>query len=84
MDANARRGRRVASETRTVEYYRCWSGNGGDSGQWDTDFIEIPKDTPDDELDKAVVKACEEVAWKDERPLFVGYYCDSDPLDEEE
>ena len=41
-------------EMREVEYWRCWAGNGGDSGQWDTSFIKIPVNTPDEELDAAV------------------------------
>ena len=58
-------------QTRRVEYYRLW---GGDSGTWDTDYIDIPADTPDDMVDKAIRKAAETVQWRDEPPVIVGYY----------
>jgi len=63
---------------RQVEYYRCWAGDGGDSGTWDTDFIEIPKDTPDDKLDAAVREAAQKVQWREEPPVLTGFYAKSE------
>jgi hypothetical protein len=67
--------------TRTVEYYRCWAGNGGDSGTWDTDFIQIPADTSDDELDQAVREAAARIRWTYEGPVLVGFYAGADDAD---
>lgn len=69
---------------REVEYYRCWAGNGGDSGSWDTDFIKIPLNTPDDQLTKAVQAAAAKIEWKDEAPCFVGYYAESESLGDDD
>ena len=63
------------SATREVEYYRCW---GGDSGTWDTSFLDIPADTPDHLLNEAVILAASKVDWSDEPPQFVGFYADAD------
>jgi hypothetical protein len=62
-------------QTRTVQYYRCWSDK-----TWDTDFIEIPADTPDTHLDKAVREAAMTIPWKEELPEMVGYYDAEDEL----
>lgn len=69
---------------REVEYFRCWPGNQGDSGVWDTGFIEIPANTPDSKLHQAVQAAADKVEWTDEPPCFVGFYAESEPLDDEE
>ena len=39
---------------REIEYYRLWTGNGGDSGMWDTDFVAIPSDTPEDKIEQGI------------------------------
>ena len=57
---------------REVEYFRLWAGNSGDSGTWDTDFLEIPADTPDDQLDQAVQEAAAKIEWPKEPPVMVG------------
>ena len=67
-------------KVRRVEYYRLW---GGDSGTWDTDFIDVPADTPDDMLDQAIRKAAARIEWRDEVPVIVGYYYDVDEEDDE-
>jgi hypothetical protein len=68
-------------KTRRVEYYRLW---GGDSGTWDTDFINIPTDTSDDKVDEAIRKAAGKIKWRDGPPVIVGYYCDSDEQGDED
>jgi hypothetical protein len=69
--------------TRSVEYYRCWAGNNGDSGTWDTVSIDVPADTPEDKLEEAVREAVAKIDWRDgEAPVIVGLYCAND--DEEE
>ncbi len=55
--------------TRTIEYWRMWEGQ-----QWDTDFIEIPYDTDEDDIGLAVQTAANDIDWKDEIPVFVGVY----------
>ena len=73
------------SKTRSVEYYRCWAGNGGDSGTWDTDFIDVPADTPEDRLEAAVREVAASIDWQNgEAPVLVGLYCASGDYDEEE
>lgn len=56
-------------KTRTIEYYRAWDG-----GQWDTEFIEIPSDTDEDDIALAVQMAANAISWKDDIPVFVGVY----------
>lgn len=68
-------------KTRRVEYYRLW---GGDSGTWDTDFIEIPADTPDGRLDMAIRKVAGKIKWRNDVPVIVGYYCDTDDENDNE
>ncbi len=56
-------------ETRSIEYYRLWSG-----GQWDTEFIDVPYDTNEEGAELAVQVAASAIDWKDETPVFVGVY----------
>lgn len=65
------------NNTRSVEYYRLWPGNNGDSGTWDTGYIDVPADTPEDKLEEAVrAAAAAEVEWREgEIPVMVGLYC---------
>jgi hypothetical protein len=67
--------------TRSIEYYRLWAGNGGDSGTWDTDFVEIAADTPDEQIERAVREAAARIDWRDEAPVAVGLYCANDDDD---
>jgi hypothetical protein len=75
----AKRQQAMPRKTRFVEYYRLW---GGDSGSWDTDFIDIPADTPDHKLNRAIREAAAAIGWREEVPVIVGYYADAD--DEED
>ena len=68
---------------RKIEYYRCWNGNEGDRGEWDTDYIEIPASTPEDKLEEAIREAALKIEWKDgNAPAFVGLYCAQPPEEE--
>jgi len=67
--------------TITVEYYRCFPGNNGDSGTWNTNYIAIPADTPEDKMDAAIRLACNSLNWSTEMPVFVGLYCIPDQDD---
>lgn len=70
------RKKRGRAHTRQVEYFRLWPGNGHDSGTWDTDFLCIPADTPDDQIEAAVRAAADRLNWRDgEAPVLVGLYC---------
>jgi len=64
----------MPKKTRQIEYYRLWPGGSGDSGTWDTDFVQIPADTPDDQIDQAVVKAVAAIRWRNEPPIITGIY----------
>jgi len=67
----------MAENTIEVEYYRLWLG-----GTWDTYFIDIPADTPEDQYDAAILAAAKLIDWRDGPPMIVGHY--SGPHDEEE
>ena len=69
--------------TRQIEVYRLWSGNAGDSGYWDTDFLQIPAATPDDKMDAAVQKASAQIQWSDGPPVLIGVYSIPDYEEEE-
>ena len=69
--------------TRQIEVYRLWSSSGGDSGYWDTDFLQIPAATPDDKMDAAVQKASAQIPWSDGPPVLVGVYSVPDYEEEE-
>lgn len=74
-------------KTRTVEYYRLWPGSGISCGSWDTDFIEIeiPLDTSDAEIEKAIREVAAEIDWRGgEAPVAVGLYHAGDEGDEED
>ena len=71
-------------KTRTVEYYRCWGGAGIGTGYWDTGFIDIPADTPDDQFDAAVRAAADKLEWRDEPPAFVGFYAAEDKYEDDD
>jgi hypothetical protein len=69
-----------------IEYYRLWPGNSGNSGIWDTGFIEIPAETPEDRLNHALQEAAATISWCQEKPVLVGLYSqvtrrDSPPAD---
>ena len=59
---------------RTVEYYRLWADNG-DTGTWDTAFIDIPYDTPIADFNKAIRCAVAQMQWRaNNPPTVVGLY----------
>jgi hypothetical protein len=64
----------MAKTTREIEFYRLWAGNGGASGTWDTDFVDIPADTPDELIAAAVQRAADQIAWNPTPPVAVGVY----------
>lgn len=43
--------------TRRVEIYRLWPNSGGDTGSWDTAFVEIPINTPESLIPDVAAKA---------------------------
>ncbi len=65
-------------KTRLIEYYRLWPGNGGDSGTWDTDFMDVPfkvLESSDAEVDAYIRKKVQGIKWREEPPVIVGLYC---------
>lgn len=67
-----------SGELRVVEYYRCWTGSEGDTGTWDTSYVDVDTGLLAHDPDMAVRVACETVEWgewgEDGAPAFVGYY----------
>jgi len=74
----------MPTRIRQIEYYRLWPGNGGDSGTWDTDFVAIPAETPDERIEGAVQKAVAKIKWRDEPPILTGVYSAPELEEEEE
>ena len=64
----------MPKKTRQIEYYRLWPGGSGDSGTWDTDFVDIPADTPDNHIGEAVERAVAAIRRRDEPPMITGIY----------
>ena len=81
---SAQRKTQMPKKTREIEYYRLWPGGSGDSGTWDTDFVEIPADTPEDEIAEAVEKAASKIQWRDQPPILTGVYSAPQPEEEDE
>lgn len=52
-----------------VEYFRLWDDN-----TWDTEFIPIPADTPEERAREAIFEAAEKILWTDDIPVVVGLY----------
>jgi len=52
-----------------VEYFRLWDDN-----TWDTEFIPIPADTPEERAREAIFEAAEKIVWTDDIPVVVGLY----------
>jgi hypothetical protein len=69
---------------RQIKYYRLWPGESGDSGTWDTDFVEISANTPNDQIDQAVEKAVAAIRWRNEPPIITGIYSVPEPQEEVE
>jgi hypothetical protein len=55
--------------TRTVEYYRLWEDH-----TWDTEFLEVPTDTPEEQLEDFVRAWAAKHDWQGELPVLVGLY----------
>ncbi len=63
----------MKSKVRPIEMYFGRAYGGGDYGDWSTDYVEIPIDTPDDKIEMvAKAKAKEEYGGDD--LAFVGVY----------
>ena len=62
-----------------VEYYRMW-----DNHTWDTDFIHVPGNPPEEQLDEAIRTAAAKIAWQNDVPVIVGLYCAGAEEDYEE
>jgi hypothetical protein len=55
--------------SREVEYYRLWNDH-----TWDTAYVEIPADTPEEQIEQAVRAAIDKLAWKRDAPVITGIY----------
>ena len=49
-------------KTRAIEVARAWRGSGGDSGKWDTQYYDIPIDTPEDQIEQVALDECRRAA----------------------
>ena len=50
----------MGSKTRSVEVAVAY---GGDSGSWDTRYVDIPADTPEDKVEDAALTAVATEIW---------------------
>jgi hypothetical protein len=56
--------------TREIEVYRCW-----DDRTWDTEFVEIPADTPEENIEAVAASAAlEALRHSADLPVVVGVY----------
>ena len=69
----------MTKETRPIEMYYGYS-YGGDSGSWETDYVDIPIDTPEEEIEQ-VAKEIAKNEYQGDDLAFVGVY-HIVPLDE--
>jgi hypothetical protein len=71
----------MAGKMRSAEYYRCW-----DNHTWDTDFIQIPADTAEGEIEGAIRDAVAKrfKGKETEAPAFVGLYNSNDDGEDED
>ena len=71
-------------KTRMIEMYVGQAWSGGVSGEWWTVFIDIPVDTPDDQVES---RACEEMRnqlmAEGTDFVFVGVYGDPEQENED-
>jgi hypothetical protein len=74
-------------KTRSVEVLRCWAGNGHDSGTWDTYFVDVPADIPEDRLEEVARATMYELLSEEARADLVHvalYWEDDEDLGDEE
>lgn len=65
-------------QMREVEYYRLWEDH-----TWDTAFIDIPLETPEEQMEDAIRAAAAAIDWRDNAPVVLGlYYHSDDDLEE--
>ena len=74
----------MPGKARLIEYYRLWPGNNGYGGTWDTAFVAIPANTPDDKITAVAEKAVAAIQWRNEPPVITGIYNVPEPEEEEE
>lgn len=56
-----------------VIYYRLWPDKSGITGSWDTDTMNIPDDTPVEQVENVVRQRVENIEWTGgESPLVCG------------
>lgn len=74
------------SKTRTVEMYVGEAALGESHGMWNTDYVDIPADTPEDKIaevaERAMWKQLEE--QKAGNVVFIGVYHIPDVEEEED
>jgi hypothetical protein len=75
----------AGGKERTVEVIVCES-HGDDTGGWYTEYVSVPADTPDDQLEKAARDAFFNNFKEGDNRIIahVGIYCEADPFAEEE
>jgi hypothetical protein len=60
----------MGGPTREIEVYRCW-----DDYTWDTEFVAIPADTPEEKIEEAAEKATLAALRQGaDLPVMVGVY----------
>jgi len=59
-------------EKRLIEVY---IGTGSDNGTWDTDYVEIPADTPDEKIEQVAIDTSKALLQEQGTDyMFVGVY----------
>ena len=61
-----------SKEMRQVEVFRCWN-----DGHWDTDFVEIPDNTEEADVEHDASQAgYDAIVHSADQPFFIGLYWD--------
>ena len=64
----------MKSKVRPIEMY-IGINNSGDCGSWYTDYVEIPIETPENEIEKVANEQAMTDFIEVENLTFVGIYC---------
>lgn len=73
------------SKKRMIEVYIGYTNGSGEPGQWQTDYVDIPADTPKRQIEKKAIEVTYSQLRRNkvENVAFVGLYNIPDPDEED-
>lgn len=81
-EAAGRKVPKLTGKTRQIEMFVATS-NGDAAGSWTTDYVDIPLETPEDEIAEVAEEAMREHLGERTDVAFVGVYHVPDPEEED-